>query len=178
MPVMQVNFGIRGESKSKRQVKANASVSQQGQLEFDEGLRGAENLCNSPITLEQAGLLDILGQPPGLYHMYLVGITGEKRGGVNCAVWLTHAITQAKEQENEDNSFVFSQEMCSELTGLDACEQKGVIKQLRQAGVLKSVRAQTETYLINFQRLEELRKEKTARVWSFLTPHQSEHTGT
>jgi hypothetical protein len=178
MGVVQMNLPAGKNAKFRQHHKARASTScaTGGPLESALSLIEPASLPSAQLTTEQAVILDLFGQPPVMYHRCFVGLT---KGGVNCAAWLTFAVTQTRAQCNGDMWIEFTEKACEDDTGLSRREQDTSRKHLREAGVLEEMRrGRKNAYRINMQRLEVLLYAKSAAEWSLVQANQTKHTGT
>jgi hypothetical protein len=107
--------------------------------------------CAVPLPPDQAMLLELFGRPPVVFHRSFVEIAG----GVNGALWLSHAMAIGHEPGTEGAAtFLMSAEQCTEATGMSSREQDLARKQLRSAGLLfECRRGDMPVYRLDLQRL-------------------------
>jgi hypothetical protein len=104
-----------------------------------------------PLHPDQAMLLELFGRPPVVFHRSFVEIAG----GVNGALWLSHAMALCQEPGAEGTAtFVMSTAQCTEAIGLSLREQDLARKSLRSAGLLFECRRDdVRLYRLDLQRL-------------------------
>lgn len=126
--------------------------------------RDTTHRAASALSAEQAVLLDLFGRPPVVFHRSFVEIAG----GVNGALWLSHAVALSQEPgAHGDATFFLSPEQCTEATGMSTREQNHARKSLRSAGLLHECRhGGTRGYRLDLQRLASLLLQQGAVAWA------------
>ena len=127
--------------------------------------------ATQPMDVNQALMLDVLGQPPVMFHRAYVGIAG----GITGALWLSFAmgrraqavaaLQEADQAIVEPTWFSFSREECEEGTGLTRHQQDSARKELRQMGVVLERRRSTTEVAIDTRRLGQLLMAQTRSQW-------------
>ena len=131
----------------------------------------AVSAVSQPIDENLALMLDVLGQPPVMFHRAYVGIAG----GIAGALWLSFAmgrraqavaaLQEADQAAVEPVWFSFSREDCEEGTGLTRHQQDSARRELRQIGVVLERRRSTTEVAIDTRRLGQLLMAQTRSQW-------------
>jgi hypothetical protein len=124
-----------------------------------------------PIDENVALMLDVLGQPPVIFHRAYVGIAD----GIAGALWLSFAmgrraqavaaLQEADQTIVEPIWFSFSREDCEEGTGLTRHQQDSARRELRQRNVVLERRRSTTEVAIDTRRLGQLLMAQTRSQW-------------
>jgi hypothetical protein len=135
------------------------------------------------IDVEQALMLDLLGQQPVMFHRAYRGITGS----INAALWLSYAMSlrsklisanQAAGTPQPETLWIsISRKDCEDGTGLTRHEQDKARRDLRAAGLLAEKLRGTNEVAINTQRLGQLLLAQTHAEWgdAIDVPSLNEH---
>lgn len=123
------------------------------------------------IDAEQALMLDVLGQPPVMFHRAYVGVTGS----INAALWLSYAMGRRAQmlaaRQNDVHAalgpiwFSFSREECEEGTGLTRHQQDTARRELRQLEIVLEQRRLTTEIAINTRKLGQLLTDQSRAEW-------------
>jgi hypothetical protein len=130
----------------------------------------------------QALLLDVIGQPPVMFHRIYVSVTGS----INAALWLSYAMTRRIQAANSSRSinysqprvaasdpavadekvwFSFTQQECEDGTGLTRHQQDAARRELRQREIIQERRRHTKEIAIDTARLGQLVRHESASTW-------------
>ena len=124
-----------------------------------------------PIDMDQALMLDVLGQAPVMFHRAYVGIAGSITG----ALWLSFAMARRAQAvaaippDSPDTDgpvwFSFSRDECEEGTGLTRHQQDTARRDLRQIGIVLERRKSTTEVAIHTGKLGQLLMTQTRAHW-------------
>lgn len=157
MGVLQLPSPSKNRQQRREALRGHQPVASRG------AATEAVSLPAPPLTVDQAVVLDVIAQPPVMFHRALVDVTGD----VKAALWLSYTLCVAREPSNEDRWFVLSQDACFEAIGLSRREQESARARVRECGILEERRqGRTMAYRLNTEQLANLLSERSAATWS------------